>query len=58
VLKQAPTTEKGYYYRSDHFNLARQGVPMLYAKSGIDSVAHGAEWGLAQQADYVANRYH
>jgi len=58
VLQPEPTPEKGYYYRSDHFNLARQGVPMLYAKSGIDSVAHGAEWGLAQQADYVANRYH
>jgi Zn-dependent M28 family amino/carboxypeptidase len=58
VLVQEPTPEKGYYYRSDHFNLAKKGVPMIYAKSGIDSVAHGKEWGLAQQADYVANRYH
>jgi hypothetical protein len=31
---------------------------MIYAKSGVDSVAHGKEWGLAQQADYVSNRYH
>ena len=58
VLQPEPTPEKGYYYRSDHFNLVRHGVPMLYAKSGIDSATHGAEWGLAQQADYVANRYH
>jgi Zn-dependent M28 family amino/carboxypeptidase len=58
VLVQEPTPEKGYYYRSDHFNLAKKGVPMIYAKSGIDSVAHGKEWGLEQQADYVANRYH
>jgi Zn-dependent M28 family amino/carboxypeptidase len=58
VLQPEPTPEKGYYYRSDHFNLARKGVPMLYAKSGIDSVAHGAKWGLDQQIDYVANRYH
>jgi Zn-dependent M28 family amino/carboxypeptidase len=58
VLQPEPTPEKGFYYRSDHFNLAKKGVPMLYAKSGIDSVAHGAEWGLAQQRDYVANRYH
>ena len=58
VLVQEPTPEKGYYYRSDHFNLAKKGVPMIYAKSGIDSVAHGKEWGLAQQADYVSNRYH
>jgi Zn-dependent M28 family amino/carboxypeptidase len=58
VLVEEPTPEKGYYYRSDHFNLAKKGVPMVYAKSGIDSVAHGKEWGLAQQADYVSNRYH
>ena len=58
VLVQEPTPEKGYYYRSDHFMLARKGVPMIYAKSGIDSVAHGKEWGLAQQVDYVSNRYH
>ncbi len=58
VLVEEPTPEKGYYYRSDHFNLAKKGVPMIYAKSGIDSVAHGKEWGLAQQADYVSNRYH
>jgi len=58
VLVQEPTPEKGYYYRSDHFNLAKKGVPMIYAKSGVDSVAHGKEWGLAQQADYVSNRYH
>jgi Zn-dependent M28 family amino/carboxypeptidase len=58
VLRPEPTPEKGTYYRSDHFNLAKKGVPMLYAKSGIDSREHGAEWGLAQQADYIANRYH
>jgi Zn-dependent M28 family amino/carboxypeptidase len=58
VLVQEPTPEKGYSYRSDHFNLAKKGVPMIYAKSGVDSVAHGKEWGLAQQADYVSNRYH
>lgn len=57
-LQPEPTPEKGYYYRSDHFNLARKGVPMLYAKSGIDSVEHGAQWGLERQADYVSNRYH
>jgi Zn-dependent M28 family amino/carboxypeptidase len=58
VLEPDPTPEKGAYYRSDHFMLARRGVPMLYAKSGVDSIAHGREWGLAQDADYVANRYH
>ena len=58
VVRPEPTPEKGAYYRSDHFNLAKKGVPMLYAKGGIDSREHGAEWGLAQQADYISNRYH
>jgi len=58
VLEPEPTPEKGLYYRSDHFNLAKRGVPMLYAKSGIDTLAGGPEQGRAWLADYVANRYH
>ncbi|MEL7448756.1 MAG: M28 family metallopeptidase [Pseudomonadota bacterium] len=57
-IVQEPTPEKGFFYRSDHFNLAKVGVPMLYAKGGIDSVEHGPEWGLEQARDYTANRYH
>jgi hypothetical protein len=38
--------------------LARKGVPMLYAKAGIDSHEHGPEWGLEQNSDYIARRYH
>jgi len=58
VLSPDPDVEKGYYYRSDHFNLAKKGVPMIYPGSGIDHVELGAEWGHAQADDYVANRYH
>jgi Zn-dependent M28 family amino/carboxypeptidase len=58
VLVAEPTPEKGFYYRSDHFNLAKQGVPMLYTKAGIDSPAKGPDYGRAWLADYVANRYH
>jgi Zn-dependent M28 family amino/carboxypeptidase len=58
VLVQEPSPEKGFYYRSDHFNLAKHGVPMLYTKAGIDSPTKGAEYGRAWLDDYVANRYH
>lgn len=58
VLAPEPTPEKGLYYRSDHFNLARQGVPMLYPKPGIDLVDGGAEAGRAWLDRYVAERYH
>jgi Zn-dependent M28 family amino/carboxypeptidase len=53
-----PTPEVGFYYRSDHFNLAKQGVPMLYAKAGHDHVEGGPERGRAWEADYYANIYH
>ncbi|WP_337879657.1 M28 family metallopeptidase [Rheinheimera sp.] len=53
-----PSPEHGSFYRSDHFNLAKVGVPMLYAKGGIDSFQHGKEWGMAQKKDYNSCCYH
>jgi len=58
VLVPEPTPERGLYYRSDHFNLAKQGVPMLYTKAGIDSPTQGADYGRKWLEDYVAKRYH
>ncbi|MGH8495531.1 MAG: M28 family metallopeptidase [Gammaproteobacteria bacterium] len=57
-LEPEPTPEKGFFYRSDHFNLAKRGVPVLYVRGGIDHVERGSEWGRQQQAGYVAERYH
>lgn len=53
-----PNPERGYYYRSDHFNFAKVGVPALYAESGEDSIDYGREWGAAQAQEYTDNRYH
>jgi Zn-dependent M28 family amino/carboxypeptidase len=58
VLASDPSPEKGYYYRSDHFNLAKLGVPMIYPNSGHDHRVHGTEYGDSMASDYVANRYH
>ncbi|MEM8982711.1 MAG: M28 family metallopeptidase [Pseudomonadota bacterium] len=57
-LRREPTPEKGFFYRSDHFNFAKRGVPALYAKGGIDHRERGVDYGSAWEADYVANRYH
>lgn len=57
-LVEEPNPERGYYYRSDHFNFAKAGVPALYAESGEDSVEFGKEWGAEQAQDYNENRYH
>ncbi len=58
VLKPEPTPERGFFYRSDHFNLAKKGVPALYTKLGTDDRERGAQWGRQQQDDYIAQRYH
>lgn len=57
-LRPDPEPEKGYFYRSDHISLAKKGVPMLYADSGIDLVDGGEEAGAAAGDDYRTNRYH
>ncbi|WP_260600384.1 M28 family peptidase [Sphingomonas endolithica] len=58
VIALEPTPEKGYYYRSDHFSMAKLGVPMLYGESGDDLVVGGTAAGRAAAEDYTVNRYH
>ena len=53
-----PSPEACFYYRSDHFNFARGGIPSLYAKSGTKHVELGREHVLAAERDYRDNRYH
>jgi Zn-dependent M28 family amino/carboxypeptidase len=50
--------EAGHYYRSDHFSMARAGVPAFSIGSGTLYKGHDAAWGLAKEDDYVAHRYH
>jgi len=57
VLPNA-TPEKGSFFRSDHFPFAKQGVPALNAGSGIQHIEKGEEWGLAQQEQYIKDKYH
>ncbi|MGH8253622.1 MAG: M20/M25/M40 family metallo-hydrolase [Steroidobacteraceae bacterium] len=49
---------KGYYYRADHFEFAKQGVPALSINAGTDYVGHEPGWGLARQREYTEQRYH
>jgi len=48
----------GSYYRSDHFSLARVGIPAFSIGEGTLFEGHDAAWGEAQQKDYTAHRYH
>ncbi|MDJ1506292.1 M28 family metallopeptidase [Xanthocytophaga agilis] len=50
--------ESGYYYRSDHFNFAKAGVPALYINNGIDVVDKGKEYGQQKADEYTKQHYH
>ncbi len=58
VLSMEASPESGFYFRSDHFNFAKAGVPALYAKGGTDLVDGGVDAGKAAEADYRDKRYH
>jgi Zn-dependent M28 family amino/carboxypeptidase len=58
VLREEPTPENGFFYRSDHFNFAKVGVPALYFKLGVEDREKGAEWAKAQAAEFTALHYH
>lgn len=50
--------EAGYYYRSDHFNYAKAGIPALYIKNGIDVIGKDKAYGQKLKDDYTNNNYH
>ncbi|MGZ5445868.1 MAG: M20/M25/M40 family metallo-hydrolase [Thermoanaerobaculia bacterium] len=56
VPDQAP--EQGSYYRSDHFSLAKVGVPAFSIKQGTDIAGKPAEWGQAKSKEYRDKHYH
>ena len=58
VTVKDPVPSSGLYYRSDHFNFAKVGIPSLFIGSGTDNITHGKEWGLQQSADFIKARYH
>jgi len=58
LLRPEPNPEQGMFFRSDHFNFAKRGVPALYIKRGEDDLERGLEWSRAQEAEYTLKHYH
>jgi Zn-dependent M28 family amino/carboxypeptidase len=58
VLRPDPEPEKGFYYRSDHFNFAKQGVPALDPDAGIDYVGKDPAYGKKKRDEYTEKDYH
>jgi Zn-dependent M28 family amino/carboxypeptidase len=58
TVKPDPEPEKGLYYRSDHFEFARQGVPGLYTKTGVEYVGKPADFSQRKRDEYTNRDYH
>ncbi|HET9532492.1 MAG TPA: M20/M25/M40 family metallo-hydrolase [Blastocatellia bacterium] len=58
TLRPDPEPEKGYYYRSDHFNFAKQGVPALYADGGSNFIGKPQGYGAKKSEEYTTHHYH
>ena len=59
MVKADPEPEKGYFYRADHLELARAGVPALsFLFPGIDYIGRSATYGDSVRAVYLARDYH
>jgi Zn-dependent M28 family amino/carboxypeptidase len=58
VLRPDPEPDKGYYYRSDHFNFAKHGVPALYTDTGEEYLNRSPEFAREKREEYITNDYH
>ncbi len=57
-IQRDPEPGAGHYYRSDHFSLARTGVPAFSINTAMKWVGHPPEWGKQQAEEYTAKHYH
>jgi Zn-dependent M28 family amino/carboxypeptidase len=53
-----PEPEKGFFYRSDHFEFAKQGVPALDPDAGVNFVGKSPEYSKQKRDEYTNNDYH
>jgi Zn-dependent M28 family amino/carboxypeptidase len=58
TLRPDPDPEKGYFFRSDHFEFARRGVPAIFPGAGLEDLRYGEDWARARHEQYTAERYH
>ena len=58
TLRPDPEPEKGFYYRSDHFNFAKQGVPALYTDTGVEFIGKPPEYSKQKRDEYTEKDYH
>ena len=58
TVKPDPEPEKGFFYRSDHFEFAKEGVPALYADTGTEYIGKSETYSKEKRDAYTTNDYH
>ncbi|HVN08869.1 MAG TPA: M28 family metallopeptidase [Patescibacteria group bacterium] len=58
TVKPDQEPEKGLFYRSDHFNFVREGVPAFDPEGGVDYIGRPEDWGVQQRQRYTREDYH
>jgi Zn-dependent M28 family amino/carboxypeptidase len=58
TVKPDQFPDKGFFYRSDQFSLAKVGVPAAYFDEGIEVIGKPEGWGKKQKEEYEAKDYH
>jgi Zn-dependent M28 family amino/carboxypeptidase len=58
AIRPDSTPEAGHYYRSDHFSLARVGVPAFSINEGMKYIGHSLDWGMEQAEEFTNKHYH
>jgi Zn-dependent M28 family amino/carboxypeptidase len=58
TVKPDAEPEKGFFYRSDHFNFAKQGVPSFDPDAGVDYIGKPAGWGMDMRRQFTEKDYH
>ncbi len=58
IIRQDARPEAGHFYRSDHFSLARVGIPSFSINEGMKFKGHPESWGLDKEREYVEKHYH
>jgi Zn-dependent M28 family amino/carboxypeptidase len=58
TLSPDPEPEKGFYYRADHFEFAKAGVPALYLDAGIHYIGKPDSYSKTKRDEYTYHDYH
>lgn len=58
VIAPDPEPEKGFFYRSDHFEFAKKGVPAIFTDAGVKFIGKDSTYGMTKRNEYTERDYH